>query len=277
VSDEHLEELLTTGVIAFGELRLTAGAEVKHRSAFTDCSNFGLAEGMPRFDKLLSQYVYLRQNPEFIREVVMRQGEMLRESVRLLRTPRVEKRWEELENAAWLFVDAGVMCVVPQPPAWMRSALMCWAFVMRMRGRLGKKAVYIFGNGQHTVDNMWWSRAVDLFSRRMSAITGGDPADAAILATALQGKKEAEMLDALSQPEVARAMARMNRAMEPNIQDESAGMVIRNQLSAMEPPRFRDVVAFYKEHPDLTFADRVETVFIPDRLGLAGVGGNAIL
>lgn len=279
VEPEHLEELLLKGHMTFGDFRLTAGAELKHTHEETNCENFGVADIMPRFDKLLCYYGYLKSNPSFIAEIALRQREVIRERVRLKRTPRIERRWQELEDAPWLFVDADVMLIVPDAPAYMRSAVMCWAFVMGMQARLGRRSVYVWGNGNYTVPSDWWTRAIHLYVDRMRRTIGVNEEDAAVVAKALQGKRLEDLAEVLQSADVVRAFGRMNRSIEDNLESPGLEVWLKTSNSIMEPPRFRDVTAFYRENPEVTFSDRVEHVFVPNRPipQLAGVGRNGLI
>lgn len=259
---EHLREFLTTGKVTFGEIELLASGDLRHKTEQRmSCIRVDGDGWIPRLDIVVAYYMHFIDDPTRIEEIVMRHKRLLGRGVHFDPEMRVPVEWAKVENAPYIFISGGAIAEVTGAPEYGMKALQAWCVLMRMGFEPRGEIFLIHGNGASELPSMWLSEAPRLAAFHISEVTGISIEDACRL-IGWMGDPDATIVNPEYNALVERVAASIGED-APHTASNGSGRCVCGECNqsglswrlkrlpeVMNGFKFRDVVRFYREHPD---------------------------
>lgn len=243
---QHLDEFIANGYVTINGIELHATGRLRNKTEGLSCIALDSELFFPRMDVVLAYYIYLKENPERIKDILMRHKRVIGDGVHLAPETVHPVEWMILEDAPYVFVSTGVVAEVSGVPDYGVKALQTWCALTQMVVKPSEDGtpLRICGNGRHELPTMWYTVVPRLVAYRISEITGCSLEDAKTLMSSMEDPD-----GTINNPEHELLLRRISEFL--HLPDQEPDLVrLRKLPDVMAGFRFRDIVNFYRMHPE---------------------------
>jgi len=260
---QHLEEFLTHGYVSFGELELHADGDLVHKKKKLSCIRVDAQNWFPRLDIVVAYYLYLKEDPQRIEDIVLRHERVIGNGVHYEPDPAVELDWIQVVDKPYIFVSSGVRARISGVPDYGQKAILTWCAIMHMslEGEVADPGVVVLrGNGSYELPDLWILNAPRLVAYRLSEVVGCSLEDATLVMCNMEDPD-----GTINNPEFQALLDRVNSALQATDRETR----LKNLPQIMAGFAFRDIVDFYRRHPEEAAEKPQPRTFISSTCGCA--------